>query len=50
MHFCLWNQMEPVWFIRIFVTTALYISTVIWLGTVYHKKLAVIKRVMGNKT
>ena len=32
-----WNQMEPIWFIRIFVTTALYISIAIWLGAMYHK-------------
>ena len=33
-----WNPMEPVWFIRIFITTALYIAATVWLGTTQQRK------------
>ena len=32
------NRMEPIWFIRIFIITALYIIVAVWLGNAHHKK------------
>jgi len=33
------SRMEPVWFIRILITTALYISIALWSGIAHHKKM-----------
>ena len=33
------HRMEPVWFIRILITTALYISIALWSGIAHHKKM-----------